>query len=334
MEVAGIIRGLKNKCSKLLDIHPSILKENLELFSQHIELLYNFSLVEAEFPNDLKVARVNPIHKSGQHDLIDNYRPISTLPVFSKVFEKLTYKRMENFIHKHKILTPCQFCFSTTYAIIRLLSNAVQAYHDKIYSVCFFLDLRKAFDTIDHKNMLRKLEHYGFRGQSHKYLGSYFHNRKQYVQLGNHKSSFLPFTHGVPQGSILGPLCFSIYINDMPLAVEASTVLFADDAAFVLTSDTIEGLYHKIQKLLSDLSSYLNMNRLIPNSGKSKLMMFTSRPLVNNEKFFFGGEEIEWVNEFKYLGLTLSNTLSFAKHINKIASNISRITGTFIIFAT
>ena len=253
VEVSGTIKGLKNRGSKLMDIHPSILKENADVFSQHIKVLYNISLTEAEYPNDLKIARVNPFHKSGQYDIIDNYRPISVLPVFSKIFEKLTYRRMENFIRKYKILTSCQFGFrkssSTTHAIIRLLSNVVQAYHDKIYSVCFFLDLRKAFDTINHQIMLQKLKHYGFRGQCYKYLQSYFHNRKQYVHLDNNKSSLLPITHGVPQGSILGPLCFSLYINDLPLAVESSTVLFADDAAFVLTSDTLEGLYRKIRKL-------------------------------------------------------------------------------------
>ena len=120
----------------------------------------------------------------------------------------------------------------------------------------------------------------------------------------------------------------------MPLAVDEATVLFADDAAFVITSPTLEGLYHKIKKLFSDLASYLNINNLVPNSSKSKLMMFTSRPTAELLDISFGGEVIEWVKEFKYLGLTLTNTLSFSKHINKISLNISRITGSFINLRT
>ena len=334
IEVMRIIMGLKNNGSKLLDIHPSVVKENFIPFTHHFVELYNFSLLKTVYPNALKTARVTPCHKSGALDVIDNYRPISVLPVFSKIFEKLTLNRMISFIEKHDILTKCQFGFrkgrSTTQAIIKLLSHIIHAYHKKIYCVCFFLDLRKAFDTVNHALLLQKLQHYGFRGQSFNYLKSYYENRKQYVNLGCHNSSLLSVKSGVPQGSILGPLCFSLFINDMPLAVDEVSVLFADDAAFVITSPTLEGLYQKIEKLFSDLTKYLNVNKLLPNSTKSKLMMFTSRPTNNLPDLSFGGEVIEWIKEFKYLGLTMTNTMSFSKHINNVSLNISRITGSFL----
>ena len=136
-------------------------------------------------------------------------------------------------------------------------------------------------------------------------------------------------TKGVPQGSILGPLCFSLFINDMPLIVDAESVLFADDAAFVITSPSLDDLYQKINKLFTDLTNYLNANRLVPNSSKSKIMMFSSRPTHDLRNLTFGGGTIEWVDEFKYLGLTITNRLSFAKHIDRISLNISRITGAF-----
>ena len=251
-EVCKVIMNLKNRESKLLDIHPSILKENHDIFSVHFAELYNSSLELEEFPDALKIARVNPGYKSGPPDKIDNYRPIAALPLFSKFFEKLTLFRMDNFITGQNLLTPSQFGFrngcSTTHAIVKLLSHIVQAYHRKQYSACFFLDLRKAFNTIDHKILLQKLEHYGFRGQCYRFLRSYYQNRKQYVHLDGHDSITMLTKNGVPQGSILGLLCFSLFINDLPLAVEEITVLFADDAAFVLTYDTIDGLITKIKK--------------------------------------------------------------------------------------
>ena len=143
-------------------------------------------------------------------------------------------------------------------------------------------------------------------------------------------SDLRDITCGVPQGSILGPLCFSLFINDLPLAVEAETVLFADDAAFILSSTTLECLYRKIRKLFLDIEKYLKANMLVPNSKKSKLMFFSSRQTLDLPDFIFSGEVIEWVKEFKYLGLTLTNTLSYAKHINNVALNVSRITGTLV----
>ena len=235
---------------------------------------------------------------------------------------------------RHNILSPAQFGFrngcSTTQAIIKLLSHVVQAYHQRQYSACFFLDLKKAFDTVNHSILLKKLEHYGFRGHCYAFLKSYYDNRKQYVHANGHNSVTMPITSGVPQGSILGPLCFSLYINDMPLAVDEETILFADDAAFVLTSPTLEGLIRKIRNLFSALTEYLNINRLVSNASKSKLMMFTSRPTENLPVMRFGGKEIEWISEFKYLGLTITRTLNFTKHIGNIALNVSRITGTIV----
>jgi len=295
--------------------------------------LYNLSLTESEFPDKSKIGRVTPVYKSGPTDCIDNYRPISVLPIFSKVFEKLTLMRMESFISRYDILSSCQFGFrngrGTTQAIIKLLSYILPAYHDKIYSACFFLDLRKAFDTIDHRILLQKLQHYGFRGQCCAYLKSYYHNRKQLVNLNGHESDMMTVSNGVPQGSILGPLCFILFINDLPLSVDVRTVLFADDAAFVVKSSSLTDLYLKINKLFADLTIYLNNNRLVANSSKSKLMMFSSRPTQNLPDLVFANEVIEWIDEFKYLGLIITNKLSFIKHINKVALNVSRVTGIF-----
>ena len=156
---------------------------------------------------------------------------------------------------------------------------------------------------------IQKLEHYGFRGQCSEYLYSYFRNHKLYVQVDGHDSLYKPVVNGVPQGSILGPFCFSLFINDMPLAVKEEVILFADDAAFVILSQSLMGLYKKIKDLFADLTRYLNMNKLIPNAKKSKLMMLCSRPTLALPSFSFGGDEIQWVTEYNYLGITIPDNL-------------------------
>ena len=161
-EVISVISKLKNRGSKILDIFPVLLKENiiLFLFTNHFKILYNFSLEKVSFPDILKIARVCPAYKSGQSDLIDNYRPISSLPVFSKIFERLTLNRMQSFISRLDILTPCQFGFrkdrNTSLAVIKPISHVVWAYHQKIYSACFLLDFKKAFNTLNHELLLKK----------------------------------------------------------------------------------------------------------------------------------------------------------------------------------
>ena len=331
LEVSRTIMDLKNKGSKMHDIHPLIIKDNKDIFADHLTICYNSSLTESIYPDVLKIGRITPVHKSGPEDQIDNYRPISALPSISKIYESLTLNRMMSFIDLHSIFNPAQYGFrpqrSTTQAVTKLLSYVTSAYHKRNYCVCFFLDLRKAFDTINHSILFKKLFHYGFRGTTHEYLKSYFTNRKQYVCIDDSRSDLENIICGVPQGSILGPLCFNLYINDLPKAVSEDCVMFADDAAFIISSSNLTDLYRRISKLLEDLANYLNYNCLVPNASKSKLMFFSSRKVAELPDFNFSGGTIEWVSEFKYLGLILTNKLSFGKHIAKVALNVSRITG-------
>ena len=332
-EVTSVIKSLKNSSNGLQDISVRTLKNNSHIFSVHVMFLYNHSVEKVTYPKLLKIARVVPGHKAGQRDIIDNYRPFSNLPVLSKVFETLTLRRFTSFANRCSLLSDCQFGFqrgrNITQAAIKLTSHVTNAYHYKSYAACFFLDLKKAFDTIDHILLLEKLYHAGFRGPSHQYVNSYLSNRKQYVQVGQHKSSDKEITKGVPQGSILGPFLFCLYINDIVEAVEADAVLFADDAAFFVSAATLPLLYVKLRKLFVNLSAYLKTNRLIPNLKKSKLMYFSSRPCEFLEEMKFDNEIIEWVEEYQYLGLIMSNKMCFSSHIQRVTSRISRFSGVF-----
>ena len=332
-EVVKVILSLKDNGNSIIDISIKSVKANSHIFSTHVVLLYNFSVEKCVYPDKIKVARVTPGHKAGSRYLIDNYRPISNLPLFSKIFEKLTHIRVMSFVEQHGLLSDSQFGFqkgkSITHAALKLTTLIVGAYHLKQYCACFFLDLRKAFDTLDHTILIRKLDCLGFRGHSKEYFKSYIGNRKQYVQIGEFKSSEHLISKGVPQGSILGPILFCLYIDDIVKAVDAEAVLFADDAAFFLSASSLQELYAMIKKLFSDIQRYLCVNKLIPNLSKSKLMYFSSRPVPELMDICFDNEKIEWVDSFKYLGLTITSKMSFAEHIDGAVNRISRFSGIF-----
>ena len=327
-EVALVIRSLKNKGTGLRDLSIISLKNNEQIFSTHLSVLYNLSIDKETYPDLMKNACITPVHKSGSKDNIDNFRPISNLPVLSKVFEKLTLNRLRSFIEKYRILNDSQYGFrpgrSISQAATRLTSLITHSFHHKSYSCCFFLDLRKAFDTVDHVVLLKKLHHFGFRGKIYNYLSSYLKNRTQFVQCGELKSNKREINKGVPQGSLLGPLLFILYINDIVRAVSGEVVLFADDAAFFLSAPSLAELYEKINQLFVDLSNYLKTNKLVPNLTKSKLMMFSSRTCELLPDISFDGTYIEWVSEYKYLGLTLTSNMSFGSHINNVCTRVSQ----------
>ena len=194
------------------------------------------------------------------------YRPISLLPCISKILEKLVYKRLSSFLTLNNILNPSQFGFrkkfSTDFAIIKLLDKVIQSLSNKEHVIALFMDLSKAFDTIDHDILLYKLNNYGIRGIVLSWLKSYLSNRQQFVSIDNVESSLLNIKCGVPQGSILGPLLFLIYINDI---INSSTVLafvlFADDTNIVLSHTNLNELIDTLNAELRKVSSWFKCNK-------------------------------------------------------------------------
>ena len=179
----------------------------------------NLSFNNGIFLDAMKVAKVIPIHKSGEKNVFNNYRPVSILSQFSKILERLFCNRLENYIEKNKILNDSQYGFrnhgSTAMAIIDLIEYVTTALDKKKHVMGIFIDLKKAFDTIDHEILMKKLYHYGLRGISQKWIQSYLRQRKQFVEYDEVKSSCKDIVCGIPQGSILGPKLFILYINDI-----------------------------------------------------------------------------------------------------------------------
>ena len=206
----------------------------LPIISFFLSELFNLCLSTGTYPDLMKVAEVIPIFKKGQKDKLTNYRPISLLSQFNKIFEKLLHSRIYSYPSKFNLFSERQFGFrknnSTSLAICNIYDELLNNVDEGKYSCCIFLDLSKAFDSVQHDILLCKLEKlYGFRGNALELMKSYLTNRVQYTKIGNSKSKQLKIDCGVPQGSSLDPLLFMLYVNDLPQVSEFSTTLFADD---------------------------------------------------------------------------------------------------------
>ena len=212
--------------------------------------IFNASLQNGTFPDELKIARVTPLFKNGSDSDLGNYRPISVLPCFSKLFEKILYNRVQN--HKHlrynNILYRRQFGFqekhSIEHAIMQLVDQINCSFKKNLYTLGIFIDLSKAFDTVNHKILIAKLENYGVTGTNLRWFKSYLENRKQFIAYGIFSASHINISYGVPQDSILGPLLFLVYVNDLNRASEVlDPIMFADDTNLFYSHQNMKTIF-------------------------------------------------------------------------------------------
>ena len=276
----------------------------------------------------LKVGRVIPIFKSGDSKNITNYRPISTLLTINKIFEKLLHNRLVCFFEPHDIINEYQFGFrknkSTSLAIFHLVKDISLALNKKMYTICLFLDLRKAFDSVSHEVLIDKLQCYGIRGVVLNLIKSYLTNRRQYTQWKDKTSKLEKVKLGVPIGSILGPFLFNAFINDICNLPGARSISYADDAVFYISSQNLNECIESMNDFIVRLSSWLKNNMLNPNISKTKVMMFgSSFNKINLPIIYFDNSPIEWVNSFNYLGFDIDDKLLYRNHVDKVISKIS-----------
>ena len=274
-EIALMINSLKSKeAARVDDISPYFLQLSSNILTPALSFIINRCLSLGVFPQKLKNAKVIPVHKSGPTDKIKNYRPISLLTSLSKIFEKFLLKRLVSFLDTHKILFPVQFRFrrahSTIHPIIDLITTCFDAIEEKKFTNLTFLDIKKAFDAVCHNKLLLKLHHYGIRGIANHLLKSYLTERKQSVSLNDITSTTSTIEYGVPQGSILGPLLFLIYKNDLPNSLVTTPRFFADDIALMITSHRTRILQEATNSELSRVSEWMASNSLTVNPSKTK----------------------------------------------------------------
>ena len=312
-----------------------LLKVFKEFFSYWLARLVNMSFETGVFPRSLKSAKVTPLHKKDSKVDYLNYRPISLLSVFSKIYEKLIYSRVYSYLVKNELIYSKQFGFragySTNHAIISITEHIRRLLDDGEFVCGIFVDLEKAFDTVHHDILCNKLESYGLRGKSNDLIKSYLGGRSQFVSIDGFDSEVRSVTCGVPQGSSLGPLLFLIYINDFRLCLsKTSCGHFADDTFVLYSSKKPKTLETVINYELKEVIKWLRLNKLSLNAAKTELIIFRSnRHPINYSDISikFNGHKLTPVSQVKYLGMYIDEHLSWDCHVAELAKKLSRANG-------
>uniref|UniRef100_A0A8C6MDJ7 Reverse transcriptase domain-containing protein n=1 Tax=Nothobranchius furzeri TaxID=105023 RepID=A0A8C6MDJ7_NOTFU len=309
-----------------------LLKDIINHIVTPLTYICNLSFCTGVFPSKMKTAKVIPIYKNGSKHLFKNYRPISLLSQFSKILEKLFVTRLDDFVKKCNLLNEQQFGFrsnrSTLMAVMALTEDITTAVEENKYTLGVFIDLSKAFDVIDHTLLLQKLQRYGIRGTAYAWVASYLSERDQFVHINNVDSRKEFITHGVPQGSILGPKLFIMYINDVCAVLDkVNCLLYADDTSLYCSGDDLNKLVDLVEKELAVLKGWFDRNKLSMNVTKTKFIIFGNRKITNEIIIKINGIVIEQVHTYKFLGITIDEKLSWKPHIDDIKLKISKNIG-------
>ena len=332
-EVNGSIDCIKIHSSQEFDQIPAkFLKLAKCVLAPILAKLFNKCIKQKTFPDEFKIACVVPIPKIAALLSLGDFRPTSLLTFFSKIFEKILENRIRNFIQKHDILSHSQYGFtrnsSTELAITKFYDILLTNMNDKKVTCSIFLDLKKAFDSVSHNILLKKLEHCGFRGPIWNLLKSYLSERKICTKMNQKVSKLHIVKFGVPQGSVLRPILFLLYVNDLPGASKFETTLFADHTNLHLSAYDVNTLQAKVDSEILNIENWINVNRLTINCAKSAFMIISRNShKTPNFQVKFKQSLLKRKNSLKYLCVHLDCELNWKTHINKISKKLSKTCG-------
>ena len=325
------LRQLKVKKAAGLDnIPPRMIRDGASVLSKPLAHIINLSLKCGTVPSEWKIAKINPLFKSGKTSDLNNYRPISILPIFSKIMEKVVHHQLIEYLEHHKLLYNKQFGYrkgKSTELAVTLFVDEIRGEIDRGNLVgAVFDDLSKAFDTISHAGIIQKLSFYGVQHKELNWFKDYLFNRHQVVMFNNFQSKSYPVTCGVPQGSILGPLLFLVYFNDFIKVVKHSKVIkYADDTVLYIGSSKVDDIQSKLEEDLNQIAHWFHLNELVINTkvGKTESMLFgTNQRLKKIEKTSFkisvNDTIINFCETYKYLGVKLDNSLRLNQFMDEI----------------
>ena len=323
-EITEEIKNLNiNKPTTLNNIPSKVIVENNDICSPFISKIYNDSIIGGTFPELLKMADVTPAHKKEDPSIKENYRPVSILPSISKIFEKTMYKHIYKYMNNHLSEYLCGFRagYSTQYCLILMLEKWKKALDKREVAGALLTDLSKAFDCLNHELLIAKLDAYGFDYSSLSLIFSYLSGRKQRTKINNAYSTWSEITTGIPQGSIIGPLLFNIYLNDIFYFVnENSLTNYADDNTPYAIHKTTDNVINNLQNDTNILIKWFTNNYLKMNADKCHLL------ITNHDKNVsatIDGEIIEGSASVKLLGIKIDNKLNFNEHVSNICKKVS-----------
>ena len=333
-EVITTICSLPQKSSEGIDgINTRLLQLSLPITAPYIRHIFNTSITTNCFPSSWKLAIISPIYKrKGSQGEPGNYRPVALLPVISRVLEKLVLKQLFIYMNEHSILSSCQHAFrkrhSTATALLEVTDQVWKSMDVRQVTTNVLLDLSKAFDKVDHTILINKLTHYGLYCD---WFRSYLTGRSQAVRQLEKTSTFLSTTSGVPQGSCLGPVLFSIYTNDLPQHLASKVVMYADDTQLIASYKLADQDYatKKLQSDLDTLELYMERNKLTINAAKTQVITFGSHPLLKKierdmaNDLRIGGTTPEQLPAVTNLGVHMDTSLTWQAHINELCAKMN-----------